>query len=391
MSRAGTVDPATPQFPPTTAAARERVRSVDARAHAQRRNFIEGSATGLSPYITHGMIEVPDIFRALSTRTALGAGDKLVQEFGWREFFHHVWRHRGDAILGDLGAPVSPVAYADRLPEDVRAASTGVPVIDHAVRCLYATGYLHNHARMWLASYLVHLRKVHWRAGADWMYGHLLDGDLASNHLSWQWIAGTFSRKPYLFNADNVARYAPPAWHSPGTVIDDSYEALDRRAREQPDCGPESRRPAPVDVPPLFGAPSTEGDREIPAAGDRDLRLRHPWDLGFDRAQRGIDIGVLHAPFHDRFPWSALRWDWVLSALKPGCTAIWVGDLRSLRTGACRGLSARETLNPGYAAALAAVGAEPIPVPRLFSAPDRAFGSFSQFWRHARLSPDDPR
>jgi deoxyribodipyrimidine photo-lyase len=68
----------------------------------------------------------------------------------------------------------------------------------------------------------------------------LLDGDLASNHLSWQWVAGTGSSKPYLFNADNVARYAPAPWHSQGSVIDQSYEAQpldafiaaqDRRAR----------------------------------------------------------------------------------------------------------------------------------------------------------------
>jgi len=82
-------------------------------------------------------------------------------------------------------------------------------VIDRAVHQLYTTGYLHNHARMWLASYIVHLRKVHWRVGADWMVGYLLDGDLASNHLSWQWVAATFSNKPYLFNAENVARYVP--------------------------------------------------------------------------------------------------------------------------------------------------------------------------------------
>ncbi len=87
---------------------------------------------------------------------------------------------------------------------------------------------------MWSASDVVHLRKVHWRVAAVWLYGHLLDGDLASNHLSWQWVAGTGSRKPCLFNADNVARYAPAAWHSPGSVIDRSYEALDAIARQAP-------------------------------------------------------------------------------------------------------------------------------------------------------------
>jgi deoxyribodipyrimidine photolyase len=49
----------------------------------------------------------------------------------------------------------------------------------------------------------------HWRAGADWLVLHLLDSDLASKHLSWQWVAGTASHKPCLFNAENVARYAP--------------------------------------------------------------------------------------------------------------------------------------------------------------------------------------
>jgi deoxyribodipyrimidine photolyase len=82
---------------------------------------------------------------------------------------------------------------ARELPADIREATTGVPVVDMAVRTLYATGMLHNHARMWLASYVVHVRKVHWRCGADWLYGHLLDGDLASNHLGWQWVAGTGS------------------------------------------------------------------------------------------------------------------------------------------------------------------------------------------------------
>ena len=95
------------------------------------------------------------------------------------------------------------------MPQDVLTGCTGITVIDEAVRTLYRTGYLHNHARMWLASYLVHLRKTDWKAGAMWMYRHLLDGDLASNALSWQWVAGTLTGKPYLFNAENVERYAP--------------------------------------------------------------------------------------------------------------------------------------------------------------------------------------
>ncbi|MFN9969468.1 MAG: FAD-binding domain-containing protein, partial [Phycisphaerae bacterium] len=128
----------------------------------------------------------------------------------------------GEDIFCALRPPPGQ-GYRAELPDDLVSASTGVRVIDHAVRTLYASGYLHNHARMWLASYAVHLRKVDWLTGADWMYGHLLDGDLPSNHLSWQWVAGTLTGKPYLFNSDNVARYAP-ALASRGSAIDRSYE-----------------------------------------------------------------------------------------------------------------------------------------------------------------------
>lgn len=73
---------------------------------------------------------------------------------------------------------------------------------------LVTTGWLHNHARMWMAAWLVHWRRVHWKAGADWFLEHLLDGDPASNHLSWQWVASTFSHKPYFFNRGNLERYS---------------------------------------------------------------------------------------------------------------------------------------------------------------------------------------
>ena len=247
-------------------AARERVAAVRPSEYARSRNAIDGAVTGLSPYFTHGVLALPEALSFLGQRYALDWPHKLVFEFAWREFFQHVWRHAeagGDAILDDLRpSAVGLVPYAPELPADIREGRTGVPAIDTAVRVLYRSGYLHNHARMWLASYVVHLRKVHWRAGADWMFGHLLDGDLASNHLSWQWVAGTFSAKPYLFNAENVARYAPArsmaAWASPGTAIDRSYEALEDMARRGADCGAERGVHDAVGEPALFDAPPPE-------------------------------------------------------------------------------------------------------------------------------------
>jgi deoxyribodipyrimidine photo-lyase len=170
---------------PTRQAALKRLAAVRPGDYARSRNHIEGAVTGLSPYLSHGLLNLPEVLKGVLESGPLTVGHKLVYELGWREFFRHVWAHEGDGILESLHeGPLPEAAYARELPEDIRCASTGVPVIDQAVRTLYATGTLHNHARMWLASYVVHLRRVHWRAGADWLVAHLLDGDLASNHLS---------------------------------------------------------------------------------------------------------------------------------------------------------------------------------------------------------------
>jgi hypothetical protein len=254
-------------FAPTDAAAQARLAAVRPGDYARTRNHLDGAVTRLSPYLTHGLLSLPQVLQAVLQRAGprgLEVQHKFVCELGWRAFFQHVWAHRGDGILQSLHpGPLPDDAYAREMPTDVRAACTGVPVIDQAVRTLYATGWLHNHARMWLASYLVHVRKVHWRVGADWLYGHLLDGDLASNHLSWQWVAGTGSHKPYLFNAENVARYAAPHWHSPGTVIDADYATLDRMARHS-GAWPGSDRLR------LDGGRNGEGEGEGDGDGDRN-------------------------------------------------------------------------------------------------------------------------
>jgi deoxyribodipyrimidine photo-lyase len=203
-------------FEPSYASAQARAAHTSPSHYARTRNALDGGVTGLSPYLAHGIISLPQVARTLAATHRLGYADKLVFELGWRAFFQHVWASapQPDAILADMRpANVWGGPYASTLPADITEGRTGVKAIDAAVRQLYTTGYLHNHARMWLASYCVHLRKVHWRAGADWLYAHLLDGDLPSNHLSWQWVAATFSSKPYLFNASNVAKFAPePAW-----------------------------------------------------------------------------------------------------------------------------------------------------------------------------------
>jgi len=384
-------------FAPTLAAAHARIAAVRPAAYARTRNALDGAVSGLSPYITHGFVTLTEVLDGVAAQHSLDMQHKFVFELGWRAYFRHVWQHRGAGILTSLHeGPLPDEAYAGELPADIRQGCTGVPVIDQAVRTLYATGMLHNHARMWLASYLVHVRKVHWRAGADWLYGHLLDGDLASNHLSWQWVAGTGSRKPYLFNAENVARYARAAWHSPGSVIDTSYEALDWMARE----------PAPVrqcalcatggevslDEPRLDARPPADlgfSEPDATRAGDRDVWLVHPWSLGALPAELPADtvvVGIGVADFHRDWAWSERRWRFVGSRMAELAQQRWYGDAATIGAALVSARSVRCVDDPHLTPWLAR-WAECEMAPPLFPQVDRRCDSFSQWWTRASRRP----
>jgi deoxyribodipyrimidine photo-lyase len=379
-------------FVPAHSAVRALIDAIDPDAYARTRNFVDGAVTRLSPYITHGMVSLPEVLTAVSARQPVHAQHKLVYEFGWREYFRHVWRMRGEGIFSSLHpGPLPDVAYTTYVPGDILEGTTGVPVIDKAVHTLYQTGYLHNHARMWLASYVVHVRKVHWRAGADWLYGYLLDGDLASNHLSWQWVAGTGSTKPYLFNADNVARYAAEEWHSFGTIVDNTYEALEQLARTPllfPD--PQWRNVAvqSSQLEPLLTSQPPSMRFSAPDAtlvAGRDVWLVHPWNMAqvlTDLPKDSLVLGVLLSDFHRRWPWSERRWRFVTESMVQLTSCMWHGEAQTLAQALQAARSVRSTdelhLDP-WLQQLATCE----PTAALFPAVDGCSESFSQWWRQA--------
>ena len=280
------------------------------------------------------------------------------------------------------------------MPADIQTGSTGIAVIDQSAQQLVQTGYLHNHARMWLASYIVHIRKVHWRVGAAWMYGHLLDGDLASNTLSWQWVAGTGSSKPYVFNAENVTKYAPAAWHSESTALDNSYEQLADIARS-----PRAILPAPntVKQSALFDAASNlnslpRGIEKSVALQDKAVLLIHPWSLGelpLDLAPDTFVVGVLDEAFHAAHPWSELRWAWVMARMHQLCHAVIAPSTDTLQAMLDKACSVQYAHNP-HAAWLNKITHAQLTVsqlPKLFTDVDKYCKSFSAWWNKAKMHP----
>ena len=233
-----------PVFPGGRRAAEARLALMDPSRYGASRNHLDGAVTRLSPYIRHGVLTLAEVREAVFARlrgrdagSALAsalqqgelfgdphaagtggwssaqrrAGEKLIAELGWRDYWQRLWRQWGDGIWIDrepLKTGHPPEAYAPDLPPDLASAATGLACMDAFAAELMDTGWLHNHARMWLASYVVHWRRVRWQAGARWFLQHLLDGDPASNNLSWQWVASAFSHKPYLFNRANLERFS---------------------------------------------------------------------------------------------------------------------------------------------------------------------------------------
>ena len=230
-----------PESPPSPfeggrRAAEARLGTVAPERYARTRNHLDGAVTRLSPYIRHGIVSLREVYEVVVARVdAPQRAEKLIQELAWRDYWQRVYDAHPEWIWNDVEpykTGFSARDYAESLPDDIKTGHTGVACIDHFIHTLLTTGYLHNHARMYVAAYVVHWRRIRWQAGARWFLHHLIDGDPASNNLSWQWVASTFSRKPYIFNLDNVRRYTGDDVDTTSALnqcLDDSYEALSAR------------------------------------------------------------------------------------------------------------------------------------------------------------------
>ncbi|MCZ0900357.1 deoxyribodipyrimidine photo-lyase, partial [Microcoleus sp. HI-ES] len=207
---AATRDSSVPPILGGRKAAETALQQIDPSKYASTRNFLNGAVTRLSPYLRYGVLSLAEVRDAVLEKVRHPEDAvKLVNELGWRDYWQRLYAELGKGIWEDREAYKTGYTakdYSETLPQDVIEGTTGLVCIDSFSRELRETGYLHNHQRMWTAAYLVHWRRVRWQAGARWFLQHLLDGDPASNNLSWQWVASTFSHKPYFFNRENLER-----------------------------------------------------------------------------------------------------------------------------------------------------------------------------------------
>lgn len=202
----------------------DRIDKIDPIQYSKTRNYTDGNITYLSPYISRGVISVKQVMEAVLAKGYKPYEiTKFIQELAWREYFQRVWQHLEDDMFDDIRITRTGIRHR-QIPQAIVDAKTGIESIDVAINNLYQTGYMHNHVRMYTASIACNIAKGHWQLPSQWMYYHLLDGDLASNTCSWQWVAGSFSSKQYFCNQENINKYTYSKQKD--TIIDKSYDEI---------------------------------------------------------------------------------------------------------------------------------------------------------------------
>lgn len=241
--------------------------------------------SSLSPYIRHRLITEQEVVKATLETYSPAESEKFVQEVFWRTYFKgwlehnpHVWTRYQAGLESNLKALETNKALRERCDEAL-AGETGIECFDYWVSELTQTGYLHNHARMWFASIWIFTLKLPWQLGADLFLRHLLDGDPASNTLSWRWVAGLHTKgKTYLARPDNINRFTNGRFNPQGELASHAEalieatntninQALPQSAAlpkngflllvHDDDCDPESLLPKDVSPVDVIGAIAT--------------------------------------------------------------------------------------------------------------------------------------
>ncbi|MEM1223673.1 MAG: deoxyribodipyrimidine photo-lyase [Verrucomicrobiota bacterium] len=150
--------------------------------------------SSLSPYLHFGQIGPRQVVSALKSRCDMNTNGPFVylKEIYWREFAYNVlyhFPHTPDAPLQEKYADF-PWEHDSEFLTKWQKGQTGYPIVDAGMRQLYAIGWMHNRVRMIVASVLVKHLLQDWKAGAEWFWDTLVDADLASNTLGWQWSGG---------------------------------------------------------------------------------------------------------------------------------------------------------------------------------------------------------
>ncbi|WP_224815368.1 FAD-binding domain-containing protein [Hasllibacter sp. MH4015] len=202
------------QLSPTRQAALSRLSAFvphAGRDYASLRNYDRPDqghphVSQLSPYLRHRLITEPEVLRAVLDHHSADAAEKFIQEVCWRTYWKG-WLELRPQVWAEYRRDLEALGKVDGM-DRAEAGKTDIAAFNAWAQELVETGYLHNHARMWFASIWIFTLGLPWQSGADFFMRHLLDGDPASNTLSWRWVAGLQTQgKHYIARPENIAKF----------------------------------------------------------------------------------------------------------------------------------------------------------------------------------------
>jgi deoxyribodipyrimidine photo-lyase len=209
---------------PGEAAARERLLGFGRSAladYAQARDLpgVDGTSR-LSPHLHFGEVSPRQVWAAIGKASDRNGDStwregRYVAELVWREYAAHVLHHFPQLPERPKNVAFERLAWRQDA-QQLRAwqrGRTGIALVDAGMRELWQTGFMHNRVRMIAASLLVKNLLLPWQDGERWFWDTLVDADLASNALGWQWVAGTGpDAAPFfrIFNPDTQAQKFDP-------------------------------------------------------------------------------------------------------------------------------------------------------------------------------------
>lgn len=168
----------------------------------------------LSPYIRKRILHEKEVINKCLKYHSLNKIEKFIQEVFWRVYWKgwmegrvRVWQNYNK----NLRSLISEYSFGEKKDNYNTALNgkTGIDCFDDWIKELINYGYLHNHSRMWFASIWIHTLKLPWELGADFFLKNLVDGDPASNTLSWRWVAGLHTKgKCYVASEDNIKKFS---------------------------------------------------------------------------------------------------------------------------------------------------------------------------------------
>ena len=273
-------------------AADEALDAFHVRGYSARRNEVwpvdRRGASGLSPYIRHGLLALPRVWDHVEAGPARDV-ESFRDELLWQEYARHVYARLGDATQRSLRYAVEERGAPYDWPQ-------GMACLDLATDELRRTGWLTNQTRMWLASQWSVRDGGGWRDGEDAFFRHLLDGSRAANRVGWQWTVGALTGKPYGFSRWQVEKRAPglcsgcaharncPIQDWPPEDSPEQRSYADPRVRRDPDLAWTSGTAAISDA--TGAAPEmvwltaeSLGDDDPALRAHADLPVTFVWDL----------------------------------------------------------------------------------------------------------------